>query len=184
MAPRIKRPAEEHGINWGLKLGRVDYAEKLQATVGALIFLGFGLSKLRKEIAASKIEGLKYAREQLESNDFQRWSKHIEETLSEGGNEYPETIDGDIFKAMDRIDFVAELIDLEYVDKALLFYLFADSLFHIDTAITDFEQRENSQISAIRARFPNGCALLKEASKASSEVQSKGVERLKKYMTT
>jgi hypothetical protein len=35
MAPRIKCPAEEHGINWGLKLDRVDYAEKLQAAVAA-----------------------------------------------------------------------------------------------------------------------------------------------------
>ncbi len=35
MAARIKCPAEEHWINWGLKLDRVDYAEKLQATVAA-----------------------------------------------------------------------------------------------------------------------------------------------------
>ena len=54
------------------------------ATVGALVFLGFQLYAFRKEItarkkeiAARKVEGLRYAREQLESEDFRGWLRII-----------------------------------------------------------------------------------------------------------
>jgi hypothetical protein len=148
------------------------------ATVGALIFLGFGLSRLRKEIAARKVEGLRYAREQLESQQFRNSHRTIIDLWEIGGNEYPEGVNIYLRDVLATIDFVAKLIELDYVDEDLLFYLFANVLMELDLAITDFDRMDNSKIPLHRARFPRGFALLKEASKVSDDEAIEIFERL------
>ena len=79
------------------------------------------------------------------------------------------------------MDFVAKLVELGYVDKELLFYLFAFDLQPIERAITNFEHRKNSEIPAIKSNFPNGYALLKEASEVASEKSKEVFYRLDVY---
>jgi hypothetical protein len=145
----------------------------------ALVILFRELPKFRKEAAARKVEGLRYAREQLEAQDFHDWSEIIVDFWKTGGDEYPEAIEGYLVYALSRLDFVAKLIELDYVDEDLLFYLVADNLWPIERALTNFGSRKHSRIPNLRASFPGGYALLKEASKASSEERRKALERLR-----
>lgn len=101
-----------------------------------------------------------------------------------GGNEYPDGVTAYLRDVLATIDFVAKLIELDYLDKDLLLYLFANDLMKLERAITNFDQRDNSEIPGIRARFPRGFALLKEASKASSEETKETFERIDKDKAT
>ena len=85
---------------------------------------------------------------------------------------------------MESLDFVAKLIELDYVDKDLLLYIVANKLNYLAVAIRNFEHRKNSGIPAIRASLPKGFALLKEAAKASSAESKESFERLGKDKTT
>lgn len=157
------------------------------ATVGTLIvglvILIRELPKFRKELAARKVEGIRFVEEQLLAKDFQEWSEIIIDAWKLGGDDYPQEIERYITYALARIDFVAKLVDVGYVDKDLLFYSFSYYLWRIDRPITNFEKKNNNNIPSIKAGFPMGYALLKEASLFSGEVR-KSFERLESYRTT
>jgi hypothetical protein len=89
--------------------------------------------------------------------------------LKADGDEFPEGIHAFIVDALARIDFVAKLIELDYVDKDLLLYIFANQFVRINIAMTNFDHRKNSRIPDLRASFPKGFALLKEASSVVSK---------------
>ena len=114
----------------------------------------------------------------MESTEFGDKHRIIIDLFKAGGNEYPDGVSAYLLDVLRTVDFVAMLIELDYLDQDLLLYLFANDLMELDTAITNFDQRDNSRITGIRASFPRGFALLKEASKASSEGLDEWWERV------
>lgn len=153
------------------------------ATLGAFIFLLIELPKIRRESATYKVEGLKVAKEHLHSNEFRSWYENIRTAWHAGGNDYPSEVEGDIVSALYKLDYVARLIKLGYIDKALLFYEFADDLYSLERFLTNFDHRQNSQIPNVRARYPDGYALLKEAATASRQETKNAFARLDKFKT-
>ena len=95
-----------------------------------------------------------------------------------GGNEYPDGVTAYLRDVLATIDFVAKLIELDYLDKDLLLYLFANDLMKLERAITNFDQRDNSRIPELRAKFPRGFALLNEASIVSDDEELEIFEKL------
>jgi hypothetical protein len=151
------------------------------ATLGALVFIILELPKLRREIALHKVEGLKYASEQLQAADFQMWSDLVVNRWKAGGDEYPTEIAGEIAAIFGRLDFVAKLIELGFVDKGLLLYVFSNDLYNLERAITNLEHRRDSQIPSVRAPHPAAYTLLKDAAKASQAKTRKAFSRLDRY---
>lgn len=151
------------------------------ALIVALVILFRELPKLRNELAARKVEGINFVTEQLTARDFRESVKLIKAIWKKGNNEYSQSADRCVVSALSRLDFVAKLIELDYVDKKLFFYLFADDLYPLERALTNFAQRENSRITENRATFPYGYELLKESAKFSHEATKKRQERLDKY---
>jgi hypothetical protein len=151
------------------------------ATLGALLFIVLELPKLKREIALHKVEGLKYATEQLQAPDFQNWSDLVLDRWKAGGDDFPSEIAGEIAAIFGRLDFVAKLIQLGFVDKSLFLYIFSANLYSLERAIANFEHRKDSQIPNIRAPHPAAYSLLKDAAKASQAKTRKAFSRLDKY---
>lgn len=163
--------------NWGVFWAAVEAL----ATVGALLFLISELPKIRRDTAARKVEGLKYAIDQLEADDFQSWCDILRDEWKEGNKEYPQSINDFIVAVLARLDYVGKLAKLGYVDKDLLFYTFAYKFSALEANIRNLESRENSQIPNIIAVTPYGYNLLKEASETSSKQRIRLIEKLDKF---
>ena len=112
-------------MNWQTFWATIEAIATAGTLLVAIFVLFRELPKIRKEMAARKVDGLKYAREQLESREFQEGRSLIIDVYKTGSDEFPEGISGYIINVMRILDFVAKLIDLGFVDKELLFYLFA-----------------------------------------------------------
>ena len=161
-------------INWGVFWGAVEAI----ATAGALVFLLFELPKIRRDAAARKVEGLKYAIDQLQANDFQSWCDILRDEWKKGNKEYPQSIDGYIVSVLFRLDYVGKLAELGYVDKDLLFYTFSYEFPTLEANLRNLESRDKSQIPNIIAATPYGYNLLKESSKSISKERGKLREKM------
>lgn len=164
-------------FNWPTFWAAVEALATTGALIVALVILFRELPKFRKEMAARKVEGLKFAGEQLESRQFIDSSKFIVDAWRTGGDEIPAGVDAHIPIALSSLDFVAKLINQDYIDKDLFLYTFAERLQVIERALTNFGTRADWFVPAIKASYPDGFALLEEASRYISEEREKEAER-------
>ena len=93
-------------FNWPTFWAALEALATSGALIVALVILFRELPKFRKEMAARKVEGLKYAREQLESREFQEGRSLIIDVYKTGSDEFPEGISGYIINVMRIMDFV------------------------------------------------------------------------------
>jgi hypothetical protein len=144
----------------------------------ALVILFWELPKFRKEMAARKVEGLKFASEQLETRHFKDCSRLIIDAWKSREDDIPQGIYSYVTDAISSIDFVARLIKLEYIDKDLFFYIYAENLVLIERAFTNFGSRREIFTPSLKAYYPDGYSLLKEAAKYVSKEREEELERL------
>jgi len=152
------------------------------ATLGALVLLMREIPKIKREISSHKIEGLKFAREVLQSSDFENSFKVIKKIWKDGGSKYPSSIDSHIVEAFSRLDLVATLVEEKYIDENLLLYEFGPDLYLLERFITNFEHREDTQIHGVRATYPKAYDLLKSASRYSQKRLNDTSQRHEKFI--
>lgn len=150
------------------------------ATVAAVGFLLFELDGIRRDAASRKVEGLKYAIEQLHAADFEDWMRLIETTWKEGGDEYAVGVHPYVVSALGRVDHIAKLAKLRYIDEKVLFDAFGHDLSNLEAFIRNFERKKGSQVPGARASYHDGYRLLKRAAAAYSRQTKEAVARLKK----
>jgi hypothetical protein len=146
----------------------------------ALIFLVLEVPKLRAEIALHKVEGFKYASEQLLADDFRAWLEAVTNRWKQGGDDFPQDVYGEVTALLGRLDFIAKLVEVGFVDKSLLLYVFHDDLTSLEAVVRNVESRNNSKIPGIRASYPAGYSLLKEGASQARAFSRKAFARLRK----
>jgi len=151
------------------------------ATLGALFLLIKELPKIKREVSAHKVEGLKFAREVITSAEFVAAYDIIRDAWKGRGEEYPSQIDDFIVTAFAKLDLVATLIDEGYVDKRLLLYEFANDLYMLERFTTNFEHRKETKMHGIRGVFPKAYDLLKDAARFAQNETEKAFRRQKRY---
>jgi len=151
------------------------------ATLGALILLLRELPKIKREVSAHKVEGLRFAREVLQSPEFAAAYEVIRDVWKGGGDKYPKQIDGFIVSAFAKLDLVATLIEEGYVDKRLLLYEFGNDLYLLERFTTNFEHREGTKIPGVRATFYKAYDLLKAAADYSQRETEEAFRRHERY---
>jgi hypothetical protein len=149
------------------------------AAVIALAFLALEFPKLKREMALHKVEGFKYASEQLLAADFREWMQLALDFWKRGGDAFPEEIYGELTAIFGRLDFLDKLLELGFADNALLLYVFHDDLSSLEAAIRNFETRSDSKIPNIAASYPGGYRLLKDGSRYARGFSQKAFARLR-----
>ena len=124
------------------------------------------MPKIKRESASKKVESVEYALDHLGIGGFigQDYQDIITAWQSRS-TKYPQFYQEDLVSLFYRLDYIGLLIKLGYVDKNLLFYEEADTLYNLERAITNLEHRENSQIPSLKKSFPRGYKLLKKAAR-------------------
>ena len=151
------------------------------ATLGALLLLLRELPKIKHEVSAHKVDGLRFAREVLQSPAFATAYEVVRDAWRESDREYPSQIDDFTVATFSKLDLVATLAEEGYVDKRLLLYEFGDDLYNLERFITNFEYREGTKIPGIRARFPKAYDLLKDAAEYSRKESDEAFRRQDRY---
>ena len=151
------------------------------ATLGALLLLLRELPKIKREASSHKVEGLKFAREVLQSREFVAAYDVIRSVWKSGGDDYPTEIDGFIVDAFAKLDLVATLAREGYVDKRLLLYEFGNDLYMLERFITNFEYSTDTKIPGVRGTFPRAYDLLKDAAKYSQKETDDAFKRHARY---
>jgi hypothetical protein len=145
--------------------------------LGILVMLAIELPKIRREMASRQVEGLRLANEVLQSDEFLNCQDMILRVWRDGGEKYPVAIEGQIRGVFSRLNYLAKLVQLGYVEAPLLFYMFLGNLQSLEKALSDFEARQNSHIPEMRDLYPKGYALLKEAGAFSPQSFEEASER-------
>ena len=151
------------------------------ATLGALLVLIIELPKIKREASKHKVEGLKFAREVLQSPEFGGAYQVIRDVWKGGGDDYPSVIDGFLITVLSKLDLVATLAKEGYVDKRLLLYEFGDDLYMLERFITNFEYRKDTKIAGFRATCPRAYDLLKEAARYSLKESQGAFRRQRRF---
>jgi hypothetical protein len=154
------------------------------ATIGALILVLWQLPKVKRELSSHKVEGLRFAREVLQSAEFAAAFEVIRDKWKDGGSEYPKEADGFIATAFSRLDLLAKLISEGYIDQRLLLYEFGDDLYLLERFATSFEHREDSKMPAIKGKFPGAYGLLKDAARYSRRETDGAFRRQRRFQRT
>ena len=135
------------------------------ATVFALIFIFIELKRLRRESTENKIEGLKFAAERLEAEDFRSSCERIISAVKRSDEVFPEEIMADLVPVFARLDFISKLVKLNYINQGVLLSFKGNELFILERMITNLENKTNSQIPSLKSSYPGGYDLLKAASR-------------------
>jgi len=151
------------------------------ATLGALLVLVIELPKIKHEASRHKVEGLRFAKEVLQSAEFAGAYQVIRDVWKGGGDDYPSVIDGFLVTVFSKLDLVATLAEEGYVDKGLLLYEFGDDLYLLERFITNFEYRKDTKIAGFRASFPTAYSLLKEATRYSVKESREAFRRQDRF---
>jgi len=130
--------------------------------LGILILLAIELPRIRREATSHRLEGLRLANDVLQNEEFLNWQDIVLGVWRDGGEKYPVAIEKQIRGVLSRLNYLAKLVHLGYVDKPLLFYIFLSHLQPLEQALSNFERRQNSHIPELRDRYPKGYDLLKE----------------------
>lgn len=151
------------------------------ATFAAAYIVIRELPKIRRESAKLQVEALDYVLSQLEARDFMEWTLLIRRAWIAGDKEYPSEIEDEIVHIFSRLDYIAYLIELNYIDEELVFYTRANDLYMIERAITNFENRAESQIPGVRAAYYRGYDLLKRAADFAQRTGREQFDRIDEY---
>lgn len=135
------------------------------ATLAAFILLLIEIPKFRREKAFHDITSLDYAIKQLHSEEFQQWSEYLIEIWKKRNNTYSAFVVTQIVNILARMDFIAKLIDVGYLNADLFYYTFCEDLWMLEKAITYFANLESYQIQATIDQNGAGYKLLIKTSK-------------------
>ena len=135
------------------------------ATLAAFIFLLIEIPKFRREKASHDIAGLEYVLQQLQSKNFQQWSENLIDAWKKGDDAYSDFVVTQIVSILARMDFVAKLIDIGYLDVDLFYYVFCEDLWSLEKAITYFANLESYQLEVTFDQHNDGYKLLINTSK-------------------
>jgi len=133
------------------------------ATLTAAYIVVRELPKIRRESAKLQVDALSHVISQLDAQDFKEWSRHIRKAWIFSAANYPGDIENEIVKVMSRVDYIALLIRLNYIDKELVFYTRGSDLHIIERALTNFEHRDGLRFAGVKGTYHQGYALLKDA---------------------
>jgi hypothetical protein len=144
----------------------------------AAFVLFWQLPKMKKETAATKIEGLRFSIDLMMK--ISKWKDEVRDGVLNQKEEYPELVGDSLIRIYGTLETIAELIRIGYVPEKLLFFEFADELWDIHAYSKNLQNRTDSQILSIRASFPQADALLKRGAKFSQRSTSKKFKILHK----
>jgi hypothetical protein len=150
----IKNTLTDPGIFWG--------AVEALATVGALIFLLVELPKIRREKASFSVEGLKFASEFIETNKSELWDRVLIKSWKNMKEEYSEMVETQIVDILYTMDFLAKLIEIEFLDKELFLLSHSVEYWSYWNAIRFHAQLDNYNLQTTIDRYSDGFELLED----------------------
>lgn len=140
----------------------------LVALVGVVVIYK-QIKRLRQASIAHHIEGLKYAYEQINTPDFQQWEDVVKSAWKDQSEEYPKYAEGEIVSILARLDYLAHLIERDYIPKDLFLYVFGNQLSSIGAAFTNFRYRDKRAFEGARVSYPKGLQLLQDSTTYSQK---------------
>lgn len=158
--------------------------EALSTLVTAIIaVIGFyylkpQLKRWREESATHIVEGLQFASEQIQAPDFQHWRSLIESEWKGDSENYPEYLTAEIVSILARLDWIATLIDIRFINRELLFKNFSYQFSNIASVLINFQSKKGSRLESSKAMYPKGYKLLMDGKDWHSEEIQKGFARV------